>query len=290
MTHATSTNFLGISDASASYDTAKIAVLPVPYEHTVSYGGGTARGPAAIIEASAQIEFYDEVLGGEFQEIGIATLPALELAGLAPDRMRAAVSSAVAGIVADGKLPLMLGGEHSITPAAVEAVAKAHPDITVVQFDAHADLRQEYQGEPWSHACAMARVRDLCPAVQVGIRNISEPEMAWVRREKLPVFFAHEMRRNPRWMHEALAAIATEKVYVTVDLDAFDSSLMSATGTPEPGGMNWYDVVDFLQLIFETKRVAGFDIVELAPVAGLHACDFLAAKLAYRCIGLWATR
>ena len=281
-------NFLGLPPELSDYERARVAVLPVPYEATVSYGGGTGRGPAAIIEASAQVELYDEELACEPCDVGVATLPPLDVRGVAPSALAARVAPDVAKILADGKLPLIFGGEHSITPAVVEGVRRAHPEITVVQFDAHADLREEYEGERMNHACAMARVREQAPAVQVGIRNLSKEEAAWVAREKLSVFFAHEMRRNPHWQEEALARIATEKIYVTIDLDVFDSGVMPATGTPEPGGLGWYDVTSFLRLLAERKRIVGFDVVELAPITGFHACDFLAAKLAYKCIGYWS--
>lgn len=288
MSQHTPNNFLGIPEEFSAYEKSRVAVLPVPYEHTVSYGEGTARGPGAIIEASAQVELYDEELSFEPYEVGVSTLAPLDVSGLSPSRMKEVVSLAVARMIGDGKLPLMLGGEHSITPAAVASVAAACGDITVVQFDAHADLRQEYEGEPWSHACAMARVREICPAVQVGIRNISKPEAEWVRRESLPVFFAKDMMNGDHWMKEALAAIPTKKIYVTIDLDGLDMSIMSATGTPEPGGMGWYQTLGFLRMLLSEREAVGFDIVELAPVKGLHACDFLAAKLAYKCIGYWA--
>ncbi|HPM40973.1 MAG TPA: agmatinase [bacterium] len=289
MSQKTPANFLGIPEEFSAYEKAAFAVIPVPYEHTVSYGGGTANGPSAIIEASAQVELYDEELRFEPYEAGVATLPALDVAGKPPREMARLVSRAVAGVLSDGKIPIVLGGEHSVTPPAVASAKETFRDITVVQFDAHADLRQEYEGEPMSHACAMARVRETCPAVQVGIRNLSAEEAAWVSREGLPLFFAHEMRRSPNWMARAIDAIGTELVYVTIDLDAFDSTAMPATGTPEPGGMSWYDVVDFLRLISKERRVVGFDVVELAPAKNLHACDFLAAKLIYKFIGYCMT-
>ncbi len=287
MSHDKSSNFLGLDPSLSAYDSASVAVLPIPYEATVSYGRGTARGPSAIIEASQQVELYDEELSCEPCDVGIATLDPVEVAGVAPSKLTEVVAPAVAKILSDGKLPLVFGGEHSVTPAVVSAVVKAHPDITVVQFDAHADLRSEYEGERMSHASAMARVREMAPAVQVGIRNISEEEAHVAGREGMGIFFAKEMRRDESWMKRALEHIETDEVYVTIDLDAFDSSVMPATGTPEPGGMDWYQVTDFLRMVAASKRVVGFDVVELAPIAGFHACDFLAAKLAYKCIGYW---
>lgn len=288
MTPITSNNFLGLSSEQADYSCARIAILPVPYEKTVSYKGGTAKGPAAIIEASTQVELYDEELASEPFMIGVATLEPLKVQGLATPQMSERVSLAVAKIIADGKAPFIFGGEHSITPAIVKAVKSAHGDVTVVQLDAHADLRQEFEGDRLSHACAMARVREMCPAVQVGIRSLSSEEALWVKRDNLPVFFAHEMRAISKWIDDAVRKISTEKVYITIDIDAFDASIMPATGTPEPGGMSWYDVTSFIKKITEAKQVVGFDLVEFSPIPGLHACDFTAAKLAYKCIGYWA--
>jgi len=280
-------NFLGLDEELSSYEGSKVVVLPVPYEATVSYGSGTSKGPAAIIEASQQVELYDDELECEPCDVGVATLDAVDLKGVAPSELRDAVAPAISRVLADGKLPLVLGGEHSVTPAVVSAVSERHSNLTVVQFDAHADLREEYEGERMSHASAMARVRDLLPAVQVGIRNLCKDEAERARRDGLDIFYAKDMRRDDSWMERALGCIRTDDVYVTIDLDAFDSSLMPSTGTPEPGGMDWYQVTDFLRLVATRRRVIGFDVVELAPIEGFHAPDFLAAKLAYKCIGYW---
>jgi agmatinase len=279
--------FLGLSKDLSSYKRSKVAVLPVPYEATVSYGGGTSKGPAAILSASTQVELYDEELGCEPCAIGVATLDAPNLYDVKPSDLKEVISPLVAKILSDQKLPIIFGGEHSITPAAFAAVYEVHPEITVVQLDAHADLRQEYEGERMSHACAMARIRESAPAVQIGIRNLSFEEAQWVKRDKLPIFYAMDICGNDRWMNRAIEKIKTEKVYVTVDVDVFDSSVMPATGTPEPGGLGWYDVTKFLRQLTNKKRVVGFDFVELAPAPNLHACDFLVAKLAYKCIGYW---
>ncbi|MFA4973857.1 MAG: agmatinase [bacterium] len=278
-------NFLGLEPKDCDYSRARVVVLPVPYEATVSYGGGTSKGPAAIIAASQQVELYDEELSCEPSEIGVATMDPVDVSGVSPGELYERVAPHVLKILHDGKIPLSLGGEHSVTPAIFAALQRIHRDTTVLQFDAHADLRQEYDGEPMSHACAMARVRELAPAVQVGIRNLSREEAAWIERDRLPVFFAHRMRKDPDWMKKALAEIKTEKIYITIDVDAFDSSVVPMTGTPEPGGMGWYEVTEFLRLVMSRKKTVGIDIVELAPREGMHASDFLVAKLAYKCIG-----
>jgi len=283
-----SQNFLGLPDEFSSYDNARVAVLPVPYEATVSYGKGTSHGPDAIITASTQVELYDDELGAEQYKVGVATLKPLRVTNLKPKEMSNEVEKAVLQILCDKKLPIVLGGEHSITPGIVRAMHAVYKNITVVQFDAHADLRQEYEAEPMSHACAMARVRDICPAVQIGIRNLSKEEAAWANNEKFPIFYADKLRKLDNWINDAIDAIKTECVYVTIDVDAFDSSVMPATGTPEPGGMNWYQVTDFLRTLTRQRKVVGFDLVELSPIKGFHACDFLVAKLAYKCIGYWS--
>lgn len=279
--------FLGLDAPQCSWEEARVAVLPVPYEKTVSYGGGAAAGPEAILAASAQVELYDEEGERDPSRVGIATLAPLDVAECAPQEMADRVQRAVADILAAGKRPLVLGGEHSITPPAVAAVHAAHPDCSVVQLDAHADLRESYEGEPMSHASALARVRERCPAVQVGIRSCSEEEGKRIRRDKLPIFFAREIHRDPDWINEAIDAIESEAVYCTIDVDVFDGSLLPATGTPEPGGLDWPTVTAFLQALFTRKEVLGFDLVELAPIPRMHAYDFLVAKLAYRCIGYW---
>ena len=279
-------NFLGIPEKFCNYKTSPVVVLPIPYEGTVSYGRGTKHGPEAIIEASAQVELYDEELQFETYEMGVATLPELDINDIPVGDLYGVIGPAVKKILNDDKFPLILGGEHSITPHIVRAVRDVHKrDFTVLQFDAHADLREEYEGEPFSHASAMARVREIAPAVQVGIRNLSKPEGEIIFDKKYDVFFAHEMRRSSTWIQDAISRIKTDDVYITFDVDALDSSVMPATGTPEPGGMSWYDCVDMLREVFKTKRIIGMDFVELAPIKHMHACEFLVAKLAYRSLG-----
>ncbi len=270
-----------------SDDASKAVVLPVPFEATTTFGKGTAAGPRAVLEASQQVELYDEELRTEPCRVGIATADPVDVTGI-PEEVLARVEERVATIAGEGKLPLVVGGEHSITPAAVRGVGRYHKDITVVQLDAHADLREEYDGTRYSHACAMARVREHFPAVQVGIRSLSQPEAEWIARDGLPVFYAHDIARGGNWAEKAIASIATDWVYVTIDVDVFDLSLMPDTGTPEPGGLGWYEVTDFLCRLTARKRAVGFDIVELAPVEGRRSSDFLVAKLLYKCIGYWS--
>lgn len=274
----------------SSYESARVAVLPVPFERTTTYIKGTAKAPRAILEASAQVELYDEELGMETCDVGIATLSPLKSTSGPIEKYLEKINLAVSRICRDGKLPVMIGGEHSITPPAVRAIAEKHPSLTVVQLDAHADLRESYEGTKWSHACAMARVLEIAPAVQVGIRNLSKDEANRVSKENLPVFFAHKIKGDKNWIENVVNAVKTEDVYITVDVDVFDSSIMPDTGTPEPGGLDWYDVTSILRALSSKKNVVAMDFVELCPQRGHHASDFMVAKLIYKCIGYWGKR
>jgi len=278
--------FLGLDEAASDFASAKAVLLPVPYESTTSYGGGAREGPRAILEASRYIELYDQEVDCEAAtRIGIHTLPALELtrAGATPamEELRSAYSR-VAETCGDRFL-LMLGGEHSVSSPAILAQADRHAErLTVLQLDAHADLRAEYEGTPNSHASAMARVLDRADVVGVGIRAVSAEEMELTRASAASsLIWADEMWRDDAWMDRALEALGP-KVYLTFDVDYFDPSLVPSTGTPEPGGPGWYRTLEFLKRVFREREVVAADVVELAPVPGLHAPDFLVAKLVYK--------
>jgi agmatinase len=282
--------FLGLPDELSSYAGSRCAILPVPFERTVSYGSGTADGPAAILTASGYVETWDEELGCDPSEGGIHTLPAC-------DPTTADLAAALAEIeheakrhLAAGKFLVTLGGEHSLSAAPARAArAVAGRDIGVVQFDAHADLRDEYEGTPYSHACVMRRlVEDGFPTLAYGIRSLSAPEAALVEERSLPVIWAHQMARDPagsRRRFEAELARLPQEIYLTFDIDYFDPALVPATGTPEPGGGTWYPTLELLRLLFATKTVLAMDVVELAPTPSHPASDFLTAKLVYKCIG-----
>lgn len=273
-------NFGGLTPV--PWPKAKIAVLPVPYESTTTYGGGTSKGPAAIIEASRHLELWDSELSRDVSRLGIATLPELEPDMTGPEATVIRVREAVAGLLKDKKWPLMLGGEHSITPGAVAAVKAKYKNLSVLQIDAHTDLREEYQGTRWSHACAMRRVYELgVPAVAVGIRSNCEEEIAFIKKAKL----SGRIFEAPEVPVEKIVKQLSDQVYITVDIDGFDPSLVPGTGTPEPGGLNWYQVVNLLKVVAQHKKIVGADIVELAPLANQPAGDFLATKLAYKIIG-----
>lgn len=276
--------FLGLEETDAGYREATAVVVPVPYERTVSYGGGTARGPAAILEASGYVELYDEVLGEEPWRKGIHTTPAVSPDD-DPEAFLAELERRATGLLEDGKFPVFLGGEHSLTAAPVRAARPLFEDLSVLQLDAHADLRESYQGSRWSHASVMRRVHELgVPVVPVGIRAVSPEEVEFIRAHDLPVFWSHRIAHGDEWMETALSAL-TDTVYLTLDVDFFDPAVVPATGTPEPGGGFWHETMRFLAHVFREKRVVGMDVVELAPIPGLHAPDFVVARLVYRAIG-----
>ena len=281
-------NFGLLEDELSRYETSVVAVLPVPFERTTSYGKGTAAGPAAILRASQAMELYDEELGGEPFRLGIATLPPFLPEAFDLGEALAEIEEAARVQLAAGKFLVTLGGEHSLTQAPVRAARAVHGEIGVVQFDAHADLREEFEGTPYSHASVMHRlVEDGFPTLAVGIRSLSTPEAELVRARQLPILWGHQLARAEELFAPLLAALP-EKVYLTFDVDYFDPSLVPATGTPEPGGGLWYPTLALLRALFRAKRVIAMDLVELAPIGGQPASDFLAAKLVYKCIGYLA--
>jgi agmatinase len=277
----------GGDEAASSFDDAGVVVLPVPYEATVSYGGGTGRGPEAILRASTQVELYDEQLGSEPFHAGIFTDTMLDVSGSTEQVVRR-IETRFGVLLDAGKWVAMLGGEHAITPGGVAAAASRHSGLHVVQLDAHADLRQEYGGDRWSHACAMARCVDLgVPLTAVGIRNYSVDEARWIRKG-IPgyrIVHAWEMEHET-WIERALEGLDGKPVYLTIDLDYFDPAVIPATGTPEPGGGAWWPTLRFLERLIKRADVVACDLVELAPSPGLHHADFTAARLAYKLIGM----
>lgn len=280
-------NFLGLPEGDApSLEHAGVVMLPVPYEATVSYMGGTRFGPRRILEASRAIELYDHELDTEPYRIGVHTLPELLLTGAGPEAALAELRTAFDALLADGRFVLMLGGEHSISAPPIEAHAArlGNRRLSVLQLDAHGDLRAEYEGTPFSHACVMYRVHQAVTLVPVGIRAITAEERRLIREKEIPTIFAHELDPEERWVERALEALGPD-VYITIDIDYFDPGLVPATGTPEPGGGSWYPTLRLLERVFAERNVVGADLVELAPLPGIVAPDFLAAKLAYKLVG-----
>ena len=285
MAHKIPPGFGGLPPEFRNPKTAQIVVIPVPYDKTSTWKKGADKGPGALIAASANMELYDIATKSEVYRYGIHTLPPIRHGGT-PDRLAPKVQRAVEQTLNARKFPVTLGGEHSISIGAFRAAAERYGNsLSILQIDAHADTRETYLGSTCNHACVMARARELCPITQVGIRAIDIEEVAGLDPHR--VFFAHEIAGNPnqRWM-DVVVGQQKKNVYVTIDLDGFDSSLVPATGTPEPGGLSWNEVNTLLQKLCAERNVVGFDVVELLPKKELWASDFVAAKLVYRFLSM----
>ena len=283
-------NFLGLSGRDADYRRARFAVLPIPYDATVSYTVGTREGPRAIISASRQVELYDMELGRESFAAGVATLDPLEPDARGPREMHERVYQATRKIVRDGKFLIGLGGEHGVTSGMVRAVLAKHKKLSVLQIDAHADLRDEWHESPYSHACVMRRIHDMgVPAVGIGIRNHSIEEAKFIRQAGKQIIPAHACRDTTDWIPDAVAGL-TDDVYLTIDIDGFDPAYAPGTGTPEPGGLDWYQVADVIAAVAKQKRIVALDVTEVRPIPGSTVTEFLAAKLIYRVMGLVANK
>jgi len=259
-------------------ENARVVVIPVPFDHTSTWLKGADKGPAAIIEASTHMELYDIETDSEVYKKGIFTAEPLDGQEL-PEDMVEMVAEQVRQYLQDNKFVVVLGGEHSVSIGSARAHLANNADITVLQLDAHSDLRDEYEGSKYNHACAMARIVELCPIVQVGIRSMDSTEKEALDTSR--VIFAREISTNKNWIEKVLSKLS-KNVYVTIDLDVFDPSIMPSTGTPEPGGLLWYDVLGVMRTVFENRNVVGFDVVELCPDERNKAPDFLAAKLIYK--------
>ncbi len=277
-------NFAGLEPEFSSFESSRVAVLPVPYDFSTSYQGGTRWGPQAILTASRNMEVWDDELGATYRA-GIHTLPELESTALGPGDMAKRVEEAFDWLQAAGKLPVMLGGEHSITAGAVRSALKHHPKLSVLQIDAHADMRDTYLDSPDSHACVMRRIRECCPAASVAIRSLSEEEAEYLSAHPAPLWSTRGFRALRGDFQPILDAL-TGDVFITFDLDGLDPAYLPGTGTPEPGGLDWYEASGLIGAVAARKRIVGFDVVELAPIPGNVASDFLAARMTYRMIGL----
>ncbi|MBI4053960.1 MAG: agmatinase [Candidatus Doudnabacteria bacterium] len=282
--------FLGADEGQSfqtPYRQARTVIIPFGFEATVSYGGGTKRGPQAIINASYQVETFDEQTFTSPYKTGIATLAETAIPKKIPRALKK-LGRLVGQVLADKKFPVVLGGEHTLSFAVAQALSKKFANLSVVHFDAHSDMRKSYEGNPYSHASVMYRVLKFLPVkriVQIGIRNLSdldgELDFRDKQRARIKTFWAWE-KLSPQGIAEA---IPTKNVFISFDVDVFDPSIMPSTGTPEPGGLTWWQTLKILKRIFMKKNVVGADIVELAPIKGLHAPDFLVAKLAHKIIG-----
>lgn len=274
-------NFLALPDHLSRLDTARVAVLPVPYDSTTSFRPGARNGPLAIIEASYGLEDYDPELEVDVSQVGIHTAHAIEPHMGGPKQMVQRVREAAASFVQPERLLAVLGGEHSITSGVVAAHLELYPDLSVLFLDAHGDFRDEYMDTPWGHASVARRIHEQCPIVLVGTRSLSQEEHQRLRIDAVPTFYWPPTSPMDNLIAEVVERLS-EHVYVSIDLDVLDPSIMSAVGTPEPGGMDWQQIITLLKAVADARHVVGFDVVELSPGEGPTACSYTAAKLAYK--------
>jgi len=279
--HVQALVFGGTLPTRASFEDSTVVILPCPVDRTTSYVGGTRHGPHEILQASSHMELWDEEMQTDIHGVGIFTLPEMELpfgemAALVDEIERVAYE-----VIGRDKFLVTLGGEHSITPPLVSATARKHPNLSVLQIDAHADMRDSYMGTVHNHACAMRRSLQYASVTQVGIRSLSTEEAEVLPKLKSHVFFDVNMRKDPKWI-DAVVETLSENVYVTIDVDGMDPAIMPATGTPEPGGLSWPEITRLLRATAERRRIVSADIVELSPIPGMVAPNFLCAKLLYK--------
>lgn len=286
-------DFIG-SEVYRSYEESPVVILPIPYEATTTFRKGCEMGPGALLEASYQLECYDDELRRETCfDVGIFTHGAIADTRANPElnaeEMLAVTSETTKKLLADHKFVIALGGEHAITTGVVQGYLDFYQEpFTVVQIDAHTDLRDSYEGSQHNHACIMRRVMDLgLPSLPLAIRSLCREEADLVAAKEIPVIWAWDMQNDPNWMDRAIASIKTEKVFLTIDLDGIDPTLIAGVGTPEPGGMDWYSTLRFLRRLFNERQVIGCDVMELAPVHDSVVSEFTAAKLVYKLIGYW---
>jgi agmatinase len=283
-----SVTFGGISGKYASWKEASFVIIPFPLDMTTTYQAGTRNGPRAILDASAHMELFDEENKIEPYRAGIFVSTEIPVTTTGPAAALKEVERRVKAVTKAGKLPVLLGGEHSGSVAAVAALKKKYGQLTVLQFDAHTDLRAEYLGTPYNHACVGRRIVELgAKLIQVGVRSMSEEEDRFLRKtEDVKTFYASEVRYNLEEVTRGIVGNLSGNVYITVDLDVFDPGIMPSVVTPEPGGLNWFEVTDILRDVLRGNcNLVGFDIMELAPIGGMAAPDYLAARLCYRLMG-----
>ena len=279
--HVAVGEFGGTTPTTTDFASARVVILPVPLDRTTSYVAGTRNGPHEILVASSHMELWDEETASDVHRIGICTLPEMEFPQDTQAEVVAEIQRVVSELVSRGKFPVVLGGEHAVTGPAVAAVAATSPGLSVLQIDAHADLRESYMGTPHSHACVMRRVLEHAPCTQVGIRSLSVEEAEAAPSLATTIFYDHNMRNDPNWIDRVVDSLS-DTVYITIDVDGFDPAIMPATGTPEPGGLSWREGLTLLRRVIESRTVVGCDIVELSPMPGNVAPNFLCAKLVYK--------
>lgn len=279
--HSEALVFGGALPTRRSFDEASVVILPVPVDRTTSYVGGTRNGPHEILQASSHMELWDEEMRADVHGVGIFTLPEMELPFGEMEPLLEEIERVAYEVIGRDKFLLSIGGEHSITPPLVAAAARKYPGLSVLQIDAHADMRDSYMGTPHNHACAMRRALRHANITQVGIRSLSTEEAEVLPKLKTTVFFDVSMRRDPKWMEAVVDSLAPD-VYLTIDVDGMDPAIMPATGTPEPGGLSWPEITSLLRLVAERRRIVAADLVELSPIPGMVAPSFLCAKLIYK--------
>ncbi len=277
--------FCGLEGALANADDARVLVLPVPYDSTTTYRTGAREGPQAIIDASVNMELFDLELTREISDVGIHTLPEVMPVMAGPQQMTERLYAIAKELVARDKLLVSLGGEHSLTPPLVQAFTERYPNLSVLYFDAHADLRDAYEETRFSHACAARRVVEMCPVVQAGIRSLSQEEWEFLKtKPRVTTFYAEEFPLSAERIEQLVDAL-TDDVYISIDLDVLDPSIMLGVGTPEPGGLTWNDALSVLRRVAQHRHIVGFDLMEYCPPEGNTASAFTAAKLAYKLMG-----
>ena len=283
------------AETNAELNKARVVILPIPYDRTTTYISGVRNGPQAIISASKQLEFYDQEIRRDIREMGIHTLDEIEPLAGGPLDMINAVTEVAHDLISKDKFIVMIGGEHSLSLGVIKPLKETYPYLSVLYLDAHADLRESYEGSPYSHACTARRIAEVAPIALVGVRSISEEESIYIKEEKLKLISMQDIVSDYNsveaahlWQDNVIEYLSDD-VYISIDLDVLDPSFMPAVGNPEPGGFSWYDILSFLKRVVERKKVRGFDVVELCPIPSLKAPDFIAAKLIYKILGyIWS--
>lgn len=279
--HGDPLSFGGALPDARPFEDSRVVILPIPFERTTSYLPGTRNGPREILIASTHMELWDEEMGADVHGVGIYTLPEMELPFGEMEPALAEIRRVTARLADLDKFPVILGGEHSITAPVVAAMAARHAGLSVLQIDAHADLRDSYMGSRFNHACAMRRVLEFARCTQVGIRSVSPEEAQVAPTLPTEIFYDISMRHDDDWIERIVDSLS-ESVYITIDCDGLDPAVMPAVGTPEPGGLSWYELLALLRSVVSARRVVGCDLVELCPIPGLIAPNFLCAKLVYK--------
>ncbi|MBU3911613.1 MAG: agmatinase [Candidatus Omnitrophica bacterium] len=276
--------FGGSDNKMNSFENSKAVIVPVPYGKTVTYRPGTENGPRAILEASDKMELFDEELGREIYKMGINTAPSIKVDGLDPEAMVNAVEKKIDDIFEKKKMPVVIGGEHSVSVGAVRAAKKRYQDLSILYFDAHHDIRDRYNGSKFNHACIARRLLEITPLVEVGVRSLSMAEFDFLAGKDIKIVSMQYIKKDPDWL-DSIKDYLSDHVYISIDLDVFDPSIMPSVGTPEPGGMLWYEFLQAVRGIIQGKKIVGFDVVELCPIKDMIGPDFMAAKLIYKLLG-----